>query len=134
MKSSSKNAVGIRVLANLRSIISRRALARLLSTCICAICITVRPFSKLGGQYAFLLLTLKELVFSAQEDLAMQLEITILNILGALSGIGLSTLSRYFSSLITHNTAAARTIPAVFLVFIAFLSRLELPSDYLSRC
>lgn len=111
------------VRAKLQPTVSRRGAARLLSTLICSICIVVRPFSKFGGPYAFLLLSLKELVFSAQEDLAMQLEITVLNILGALSGIGLSALSRYFTSLLSHNTAAARAIPAVFLVFIAFLSK-----------
>ncbi|KAI0303455.1 hypothetical protein B0F90DRAFT_1711174 [Multifurca ochricompacta] len=87
---------------------TRRVLARLLSTFLCCLALVVKPWSRFGGPSAFLILTLKELVFSAQESLAQHLEATILNITGALFGIGISTL--------------ARVIPAVFLVFITFLA------------
>ena len=62
---------------------SKRVLARYLSTILCCIVVVVRPFSRLGGKYAFLVLVLKELVFSVQASLAQQLELTVLNILGA---------------------------------------------------
>lgn len=100
---------------------TRRVLARLLSTLLCCIILVVKSWSRFGGPQAFLLLTLKELVFSAQETLAQHLEATILNITGALFGIGLSTLARYIASLQPDLSAASRAIPAVFLVFITFL-------------
>ena len=56
---------------------------RILSTFLCCVVVVIRPFSHLGGTYAFLVLALKELVFSVQYSLAQQLELTVLNILGA---------------------------------------------------
>ena len=100
--------------------LTRRVLARLLSTLLCCIVLVIKPWSRFGGHNAFLLLTLKELVFSAQETLAQHLEATILNITGAFFGIGLSTLARYLASLLPDNSAASRTIPALFLVGITF--------------
>ena len=102
---------------------TRRVLARLLSTFLCCLALVIKPWSQFGGPSAFLLLTLKELVFSAQDTLAQHLEATILNITGALVGIGLSTFARYIASLRPDYTASSRAIPAVFLVVIAFLGK-----------
>ncbi|KAH9025176.1 hypothetical protein EDB85DRAFT_2179551 [Lactarius pseudohatsudake] len=102
---------------------TRRVLARLLSTFLCCLALVVKPWSQFGGPSAFLLLTLKELVFSAQDTLAQHLEATILNITGALFGIGLSTFAKYVASLRPDYTASSRAIPAVFLVVIAFLGK-----------
>ena len=101
--------------------LTRRVLARLLSTFLCCAFVVIKPWSKYGGSSAFLLLTIKELVFSAQETLAQHLEATILNIIGAFFGIGLSTLARYIASLRPDLSASSRAIPAVFLVSITFL-------------
>lgn len=101
-------------------VFTRRALARLLSTFICSVAIAIRPFSRFGGQYAFLVLALKELVFSVQENLAQQLELMCLNILGALLGIVVSTLAKYLASLAGRDTVAARSICALFLIVISF--------------
>ncbi len=100
---------------------TRRVLARLLSTFLCCSFVVVKPWSRFGGPVAFLLLTLKELVFSAQETLAQHLEATILNITGAFFGIGLSTLAKYIASLRQDLPALSRGIPAVFLFSITFL-------------
>ncbi|KAH7908025.1 Fusaric acid resistance protein-like-domain-containing protein [Hygrophoropsis aurantiaca] len=102
--------------------ISRRSLARILSTFLCALCVVIRPISNRGGPYVFLVLSLKELVFSVQEDLAQQIEITILNISGALLGIGISTFARFLSTKPHQNSAASRSIPAIFLVAISFFA------------
>jgi hypothetical protein len=109
---------------------TRRVLARLLSTFLCCVVLVVKSWSRFGGHTAFLLLTLKELVFSAQETLAQHLEATILNITGAFFGIGLSTLARYIASLRPDHSASSRAIPAVFLVFITFLG--VYPSTFLA--
>ncbi|OSD02763.1 hypothetical protein PYCCODRAFT_1389411 [Trametes coccinea BRFM310] len=105
-----------------RVFLARRPLARLLSTFLCSVIIAIRPFSRLGGQYAFLALALKELVFGVQENLAQQLELTVLNILGALLGIGVSTLGKYLASLAGYDTPAARATCAIFLIMISFLA------------
>jgi hypothetical protein len=105
------------------SFFTRRVLARLLSTFLCCLTLVIKPWSQFGGPSAFLLLTLKELVFSAQDTLAQHLEATILNITGALFGIGLSTFARYVASLRPDYTASSRAIPAVFLFIIAFLGK-----------
>ncbi|KIJ69535.1 hypothetical protein HYDPIDRAFT_145711 [Hydnomerulius pinastri MD-312] len=102
--------------------VSRRALARVLSTFLCALFIVIRPFSRLGGSDAFLVLSLKELVFSVQEDLAQQIEITILNITGALLGTGFSTLAKYLATLPPLGSVRSRLIPAFFLAIIAFFA------------
>ena len=111
---------------------ARRPLARILSTFLCALIIAVRPFARLGGPYAFLVLALKELVFSAQENLAQQLELTCLNIIGALLGIGLSTLAKYLASLAGRDTSLARTICFLFLILISFFGKHTLSSDVIS--
>lgn len=100
---------------------TRRAVARVLSTFLCSVIIVVRPFSSLGGpSSAFLVLTVKELVFSVQEDLAQQLEATVLNITGALLGIGISTFAKYITSISTDQSLNMRLIPALFLISISF--------------
>ncbi|KAI0085393.1 hypothetical protein BDY19DRAFT_896736 [Irpex rosettiformis] len=103
---------------------SKRSLARLLSTFLCCIVIVVRPFSRLGGRYAFLVLALKELVFSVQASLAQQLELTVLNILGAFLGIAVSTLAKFIASRYPNDSATARGTCAVFLVIISFFAGL----------
>jgi uncharacterized membrane protein len=99
---------------------TRRAIARVLSTFLCCTIIIIPRLSRLGGTSAFLVLTLKELVFSVQEDMAQQLEATVLNIMGAVIGVGFSTLAKYISSISSDNSLHPRLISAVFLVVISF--------------
>lgn len=99
---------------------SKRSLARLLSTFLCSVIVVIRPFSALGGNFAFLDLALKELVFSVQSSLAQQLELTILNILGALLGIAVSTLAKFIASRSPEDSVRARTTCAIFLILISF--------------
>lgn len=103
---------------------SKRALARLLSTFLCCVVVVIRPFSHLGGSYAFLVLALKELVFSVQESLAQQLELTVLNILGALLGIAISTLGKFIASRYPPESVTARATCATFLILISFFAGL----------
>ena len=105
---------------NASAFTSKRTLARYLSTALCCIVVVVRPFSRLGGKYAFLVLVLKELVFSVQASLAQQLELTVLNILGAFLGIAISTLAKFIAAMYPGDTATARATCAVFLVIISF--------------
>lgn len=100
---------------------SKRVLARLLSTFLCCIVVVIRPFSVLGGSSAFLVLALKELVFSVQDSLAQQLELTVLNILGALAGIGISTLAKFIASRYPEDSSRSRATCAIFLVLISFI-------------
>lgn len=113
-------------------LVSRRAVARIISTLLCCIVVAIPPFSTLGGPYAFLVITIKELIFAIQENLAQQLEGTILNVMGALFAIGISTVAKYLVRLPETNAVAARTIPAVFLVFITFVGEQIYSSD--ARC
>ena len=105
-------------------LINRRAIARILSTLLCCLVIAIRPFSALGGPYAFLLLTVKELIFAIQENLAQQLEGTVLNSMGALFAIGISTLAKYLANLPGTYAVTSRAISAIFLVFITFVGKL----------
>ncbi|KAG0705229.1 hypothetical protein DFH29DRAFT_800614 [Suillus ampliporus] len=119
----------------IKSCVSRRALARVLSTFLCILFVIIHPFSQLGGSSAFLVLSLKELVFSVQEDLAQQLEITVLNTTGALTGIGVSTFAKYLATLPHEGSMTSRLIPAVFLVAISFFAgwaKSRLPRLHLS--
>jgi hypothetical protein len=77
-----------------------------------------------GGSAAFLVLALKELIFSVQETLAQHLEATILNIMGALLSIALSTLAKWLATLPRFDSINSRIIPAAFLVLISFLGKL----------
>ncbi|KAL1705659.1 hypothetical protein EV121DRAFT_279390 [Schizophyllum commune] len=108
-------------LALLSALCSRRLLARTLSTFICSVLIVIRPFSHLGGQWAFLALTIKELHFSAQDTLAQQLEATVLHVWGGLCGIGISALAKYLTSLVS-DPVNQRALPAIFLVIISFFA------------
>lgn len=110
-------------LALLKRCTSKRSLARLLSTFLCSLAIVIKPFSALGGNTAFLVLALKELVFSVQENLAQQLESTVLNITGALVGIGLSTLAKWIASLYGRDSTNGRACCATFLVAISFFGK-----------
>ncbi|TFK55317.1 hypothetical protein OE88DRAFT_1780799 [Heliocybe sulcata] len=94
----------------------RRALARILSTFLCAVAIVLRPVSRFGGQYAFLVLVIKELFFSVQADLAQQVEVTVLNVTGALFGIGASTLAKFIASQFDRHSVYTRLIPAIRLL------------------
>ncbi|KZT03579.1 uncharacterized protein LAESUDRAFT_659459 [Laetiporus sulphureus 93-53] len=104
--------------------IERRPLARLLSTFLCCLAIVIRPVAHLGGAYAFLVLPFLALIFSVQESLAQQLELTVLNIIGALCGIGFSTLGKYIASLTPDDSARSRAACAIFLVAISFFAGL----------
>jgi hypothetical protein len=75
------------------------------------------------GSYAFLVLTTKELVFATQDSLSEQLELTALNVAGALTGIGLSALGMYLSSLFIEESARCRALQAVWLVLIVFIGK-----------
>ena len=68
-----------------------------------------------------MVLALKELVFSVQDNLAQQLELTIANLTGALLGIGLSTLAKFGASRTHPDALSARIICAVSLFVISFL-------------
>ncbi len=103
--------------------IERRPLARLLSTFLCCLAIVIRPVAHLGGAYAFLVLPFLALIFSVQESLAQQLELTVLNIIGALCGIGFSTLGKYIASLTPDDSARSRAACATFLVAISFFGK-----------
>jgi hypothetical protein len=103
---------------------SRRFLARMLSTVICAVLIVVKPFSRFGGSSAFLAITVKELVFSAQENLPQQIEATFFNLVGGLTGVSLSCLGKFLAALAysqTGNTVLTRCIPGLTLSCICFL-------------
>ena len=102
-------------------LVNRQAIARILSTLLCCLIVATRPFSTLGGPYAFLVITIKELIFAIQENLAQQLEGTILNVMGALFAIGFSTIAKYLANLPETNGVMARTVPAISLVFITFV-------------
>lgn len=104
-------------------LVNRRAVARILSTLLCCLVVAFRQFSALGGPYAFLVITVKELIFAVQENLAQQLEGTILNVMGALFAIGISTIAKYLANLPEANAVTARIIPAVFLVSITFVGK-----------
>ncbi|KAI0340717.1 hypothetical protein BDW22DRAFT_1333959 [Trametopsis cervina] len=114
---------------------SKRPVARLLSTFLCCMVIVIRPLSHFGGKYAFLVLTLKELVFSVQASLAQQLELTILNIMGAFLGIAISTLAKFIASKYPQDSVNARATCAIVLVLVAFfagLAKSRLPRLQLS--
>lgn len=103
---------------------SRRFQARILSTILCAILVVIRPFSRFGGHSAFLAITIKELVFSAQENLPEQIEATFLHLVGGLTGIGLSSLGKFLASLAYNQTGDSpltRSIPGITLTLICFL-------------
>ncbi|KAI0047054.1 hypothetical protein FA95DRAFT_1493111 [Auriscalpium vulgare] len=104
------------------TLITRRVLARLLSTFLCTIVVVIRPWSRLGGRLAFLVLTLKELVFAVQDNLAQHVEACVLNITGALWAIAMSSFARYLSSRCPDQSVSSRTIPAVFLVLVVCIA------------
>ncbi|CCM06383.1 uncharacterized protein FIBRA_08642 [Fibroporia radiculosa] len=100
--------------------LERRPLARLLSTFLCCLAIVVHPVSRFGGAYAYLVLPFQALIFSVQESLAQQLELTILNLIGALLAIAISTLAKFLASLAPYDSTASRATCAIFLIFISF--------------
>jgi hypothetical protein len=110
--------------ALVRAVVSRRLGARLLSTFLCTVLVLIRPISlKYGGPSAFLALTIQTLAFFAQDTLAAQIEVTLLNLVfGALLGIGWSLLATVLASRCSAYGPGARTILAVFLVTAAFLT------------
>ncbi|KAJ8080407.1 hypothetical protein PM082_017240 [Marasmius tenuissimus] len=106
----------------LKILFTRRSTARLLSTLLCSILIVIQPFSQYGGrETAFLALTLKELGFSPQENLAQHLECLILDLMGGMLAIAISLLGLYLSSLARPESALARAIPGIFLAFTSFI-------------
>lgn len=110
-------------------LVNRRATARILSTFLCCLVVAIRPFSTIGGPYAFLVITVKELIFAVQENLAQHLEGTALNVMGALFAVGISTIAKYLANLPEMDAVTARTIPAMFLVFIAFVGQQTVPRN-----
>jgi hypothetical protein len=62
-------------------------------------------------------------VFATQDSLSEQLELTVLNIAGALTAIGLSALGMYFSSLLPEESARGRALQALWLVLIVFTGK-----------
>ena len=111
----------LRIVLVKTGLVNRRAIARILSTLLCSLVVAIRPFSALGGPYAFLVITIKELIFAVQENLAQQLEGTVLNVMGALFAIGISTVAKCLANLSETDTVTARAVPAVFLVLITFV-------------
>ncbi|KAH7881894.1 Fusaric acid resistance protein family-domain-containing protein [Phlebopus sp. FC_14] len=110
-------------------------MARILSTLSCVLLVVVRPFSRLGGPSAFLVLSLKDLVFSVQGDLTQQIEVTVLNITSALAGIGISTLAKYLTTLPSQGSPTFCLIPWLSLTSIAFIAgwvKSRLPRLHLS--
>lgn len=104
---------------------SRRFLARMLSTVLCATAVVLRPFSRFGGSSAFLAITIKELVFSPQENLPQQIEATFFNLVGGLVGVSLSSLGKFLASLAYDRTGGSvltRCIPGLTLSSICFLA------------
>lgn len=94
--------------------------ARLFSTLICSILI-VSKFARFGGPTAFLILTYRELCFGIGQDLAEQVEATVLNLSGALTGIAISTLANYIALISKKDDTDSRLIPALFLSAVAFI-------------
>ncbi|KAI0317761.1 hypothetical protein OF83DRAFT_100961 [Amylostereum chailletii] len=103
---------------------TRRILARWLSTFLTATMVVIPSFKRLGGPSAFLALTVLALVFGVQGTVAQQVEATVLNVACALIAIATATLGRYISSLCPDNSTRARTVPAIFLIFIVFIAGL----------
>ncbi|OSX64677.1 hypothetical protein POSPLADRAFT_1136126 [Postia placenta MAD-698-R-SB12] len=102
--------------------LAKRPLARLLSTFLCCLAIVVRPVARLGGRYAFLVLPFQALIFGVQESLAQQLELSVLNTMGALTGIGFSTLGKYVAARAPYGSARSRATCAMFLIVISFFA------------
>lgn len=105
----------------------RKLCARILTVIICLIFILIPSVAVLGGQYVFLALSLKELVFPIQQSFAEQLEVTILNCLGALTGVGISSLAIYFRALADRHGPSdhgvSSLVPALFLALISCLGQ-----------
>jgi hypothetical protein len=111
----------------LRPLASRRFKARLLSTLLCSILVAIRPFSRHGGPSAFLAITIKELVFSAQESLPQQIEATSLHLLGGFTGIAVSSIGKTLTSIAyNHNHDSWKyATPAITLTLVCFLGLLS---------
>lgn len=108
---------------------SRRFKARILSTVMCSILVVIRPFSRHGGPSAFLAITIKELVFSAQESLPQQIEATSLHLLGGFTGIAVSSFGKTLTSIAyKHDHGTWKyAIPAITLTLVCFLGLLSTP-------
>ncbi|KAH7318022.1 Fusaric acid resistance protein family-domain-containing protein [Rhizoctonia solani] len=108
---------------------SAHLVVRMCVTCICSIIIVLRPASFLGGPYMFLILTVKELVFPPSTSPSAQIEATVVNMAGALFGLGWSNLglvcATYAARRYGVDSDAPRTIRAVFLLVLGFLTGLS---------
>lgn len=95
---------------------------------ICAVVIVLRPASQLGGPYLFLILTIKELVFPPSTSPSAQIEATVVNMAGALFGLGWSNLglvcATYAARRYGVDSNACRAIRAIFLLVLGFLTGL----------
>lgn len=105
----------------------RPLIARVVGTLLCSIIITIRPISYLGGTYMPLILTMRELAFRPGAALGTQIESGATNFVGSLVGIVHGNLGLFLATLAARrcgpDSAAARTVPAIFLVLLAFLSK-----------
>ncbi|EUC59436.1 fusaric acid resistance-like protein [Rhizoctonia solani AG-3 Rhs1AP] len=103
--------------------------ARMCVTFICSVIIVLRPVAFLGGPYLFLILTAKELVFPPSTSPSAQIEATVVNMAGALFGLGWSNLglvcATYAARQYGVDSDAPRTIRAVFLLILGFLTGLS---------
>ncbi|KAF8599056.1 hypothetical protein BDV93DRAFT_477885 [Ceratobasidium sp. AG-I] len=107
---------------------SAHLVCRMCSTFICSVIIVLRPVGPLGGQYLFLILTVKELVFPPSTSPSAQIEATVVNMAGALFGLGWSNLglacSTFAAGRYGVDSSASRGIRALFLLILGFLTGL----------
>ncbi|KAF8758275.1 Fusaric acid resistance protein-like [Rhizoctonia solani] len=91
-------------------------------TCICSVIIVLRPVASLGGPYLFLILTVKELVFPPSTSPSAQIEASVVNMSGALFGLGWSNLglvcATYAARRYGVDSDAPRVIRAIFLLML----------------
>ncbi|CAE6444637.1 unnamed protein product [Rhizoctonia solani] len=97
-------------------------------TFICSVIIVLRPVAPLGGPYLFLILTVKELVFPPSTSPSAQIEASVVNMGGALFGLGWSNLglvcATYAARQYGVDSDAPRTIRAIFLLLLGFFTGL----------
>ncbi|KAJ1309456.1 hypothetical protein OPQ81_006232 [Rhizoctonia solani] len=108
---------------------SAHLVARMCVTFICSVVIVLRPVAPFGGPYLFLILTVKELVFPPSTSPSAQIEATMVNMAGALFGLGWSNLglvcATYAARRYGVDSDAPRTIRALFLLVLGFLTGLS---------
>ncbi|QRW27752.1 hypothetical protein RhiXN_02347 [Rhizoctonia solani] len=107
---------------------SPHLVARMCVTCICSVIIVLRPVASLGGPYLFLILTVKELVFPPSTSPSAQIEASVVNMSGALFGLGWSNLglvcATYAARRYGVDSDAPRVIRAIFLLMLGLFTGL----------